>query len=101
MLIDSDLDKVLSVINLQDAYKEAITKGLPTSEDLEDLFSEMADNRAKVESTLRLFVDMEIVFFTDIRRTMFVFDWFIENIVDPNFSWASFTHGSYISDKRS
>jgi hypothetical protein len=90
----------LSVLGLQDAPKEAIPKGLPKIEDIEDLFSEMADNREKVESTLRLVVDMDIVSDTDIRRTVFVFDWFIDNIVDPNFSWASFTRGAYISDKR-
>jgi hypothetical protein len=61
----------------------------------------MDDNRARVESTLRLIVDMDIVSDTDIRRTMFVFDWFIDNIVDPIFSWATFTCGAYISDKRS
>jgi hypothetical protein len=99
MAIDSDLNKLLSVIGLQGASKEAITKGLPKIEDLEDLFSEMAGNRAKVEITLRLVVDMEIVPDTDIRRTMFVFDWFIDNIVDPNFSWAIFTCGAYIYDK--
>jgi hypothetical protein len=59
----------------------------------------MADYRAKVESTLRLIVD--IVSDTDIRRTMFVFDWCIDNIVVPNFAWASFTRGEYLSDKRS
>jgi hypothetical protein len=48
MAIDSDLNKVLSVIGLQEASKEVIAKGLPTIEDLEDLFSEMADNRAEV-----------------------------------------------------
>jgi hypothetical protein len=74
---------------------------LPTLEDVEDLFSEMADNRAKVESTLRLVGDMDIVSDTYISLTMFVFDWFIDSIVDPNFAWASFTHGAYISDKRS
>jgi hypothetical protein len=59
----------------------------------------MADNRAKVESTLRLVVDLDIVYDTGIRRTMFVFDWFIDNIVDPQFAWASFTRRAYISDK--
>jgi hypothetical protein len=99
MAIDSDLNKVLSGIGLQDASKEAIAKELPTIEDLEDLFYEMADNRAKVESTLHLVVDMAIVSDTDIRRTMFVFDWFIDNIVDPNFALVSFTRGAHISDK--
>jgi hypothetical protein len=44
---------------------------------------------------------MVIVSDTDIHHTMFVFDWFIDNIVDPNFAWASFTRGTYLSDKRS
>jgi hypothetical protein len=101
MAIDSDLYKVLFVFGLQDASKEAITQGLPTIKDIEDLFSEMADNRVNVESMLCLVVDMVIVSDTSIRRTMFVFDWFIDNIVDPNVAWASFTCGAYISDKRS
>jgi hypothetical protein len=101
MAIESDLNKVFFVIGLQDASKEAIVKGLTTIEDLEDLFSEIADNRVKVERTLRLIVNMAIVSDTDIRRTMFVFVWFIDNNVDPNFAWASFIHGSYISDERS
>jgi hypothetical protein len=92
---------VLSIIGLQDASKEAIAKGLPTIEDIEDLFSEMAYKRVKVESTLRLVVDMDIVFDTDIRHTMFVFDWFIDNIVDPNFAWARINRGAYIYDKHS
>jgi hypothetical protein len=37
----------------------------------------------------------------DIRRFMFVFDWFLANIVDPNFAWANFTHALYVADKRS
>jgi hypothetical protein len=99
MAIDSDLNMVLSVAGLQDGFKEAIAKGFPTIEDIEDLFSEMVDNRSKVESTLRLIMDMEIVSDTATHRTIFVFDWFIDNIVDPNFAWASFTRGAYISDK--
>jgi hypothetical protein len=101
MMIKSDPNKVMSINGLQEASKEAIAKGLPTIEDLEDLFSEMADNRAKVESTLHLIMDMDIVSDTDILRTMFVSDWFIDKIVDPNFVWASFTCGAYISDKHS
>jgi hypothetical protein len=86
MVIDSDLNKVLFVIGLHEASKESIVKGLPTIEDLKDLFYEMADNRAKVESTLRLIVDTDIVSENDIRCTVFVFNWFIDNIVDPNFA---------------
>jgi hypothetical protein len=46
----------------------------------------MADDRAKFEATLRLVVDMKIVSGIDIRRTMFVFDWFLDTIADPNFT---------------
>jgi hypothetical protein len=35
------------------------------------MFSEMADNRAKVESTLRLVVDVDTGSDTNIRITMF------------------------------
>jgi hypothetical protein len=31
---------------------------------------------------------------------MFVFDWFIANIVDPNFAWTDFTWVVYVADKR-
>jgi hypothetical protein len=59
--IDSDLNKVLSVIGLQDAAKDAIAKGLPTCEDLEDLFTDMADDKTKVEATFHLVFDTKIV----------------------------------------
>jgi hypothetical protein len=50
MAINSDLDKVLSVIGLQNASKDAIAKVLPTCEYLEDPFTDMADDKAKIEA---------------------------------------------------
>jgi hypothetical protein len=84
MAIDSDLNKFLCLIILHDAYKEAIAKGLPTIKDLEDLFSEMADNRVKVEITLRLVVDMDIVSYTYILCTMFVLTGLFTKLWTPN-----------------
>jgi hypothetical protein len=92
--IDSDLNKLLLVICLQDKSKDAIAQGLPTYEDLEDLFMDMAEDKAKVESTFQLVVDKNIVSDSDIHRVMLVFDWFVANIVDPNFAW-------YVADKQS
>jgi hypothetical protein len=68
-------------------------------EDLEDLFTDMADDETKVEATFRLVVDTKIVTDIDIRRVMFVFDWFLANIVDPNFAWTNFTRAVYVADK--
>jgi hypothetical protein len=99
MAIDSDLNKVLSAIGLQDASKDAIEKGLPMCEDLEDLFMDMADDKATFEATFRLVVYTKIVTDIDIRRVMFVFDWFLANIVDPNFAWTNFTRALYVTDK--
>jgi hypothetical protein len=73
MTIDSKLNKVLSVIGLQHASKDAIVKGLLTREDLKDLFTELADNKSKVETAFRLVVDTSIVNEIDIHRVMFVF----------------------------
>jgi hypothetical protein len=89
------------VISLQDASKNAIAKGLPICEDLKDLFTDLADDKTKVEATFRLVVGTSIVTDIDIRRVMFVFDWFLANIGDPNFAWANFTHAVYIADKPS
>jgi hypothetical protein len=49
--IYSNLNKVLLVIVLQEASKDAIAKGLPTCEDLEDLLMDMASDKVKVEAT--------------------------------------------------
>jgi hypothetical protein len=37
----------------------------------------------------------------DIHRVMFVFDWLLDNIVDPIFAWTNFTRAVYVADKRS
>jgi hypothetical protein len=71
MPIDSDLNKVLSVIGLQDAAKDAIAHGLPTCDNLEDLFMDMVDNKANIEATFRLVVNTKIVTDIDIRRVCF------------------------------
>jgi hypothetical protein len=61
----------------------------------------MADDKAQTEATFRLVVDTKIVTEIDIHHVMFVFDWFLAKIVDPNFAWANFTHAMYVADKRS
>jgi hypothetical protein len=100
MPIDSDLNNILSVIRMQDASKDAIAKGLPMCGDLEDLFTDMADDKTTVEATFRLVVDTKVVTDIDIRRH-FLFDWFLANIVRTNFAWANFTRAVYVADKRS
>jgi hypothetical protein len=100
MTIDPSLNLFLSVIALSDASNEAISKGLPTCEDLEDLFLDLAADKSKVESTLWLAVDTTIVSDIDIYRIMFVFDWFMLNIVEPNFAWSTFTRSVYVADYR-
>jgi hypothetical protein len=101
MPIDSELNKLLSVLALSDATKAAAAQGLPTCEHLKDLFLELAADKANVEAMLRHIIDETIVSDIDIRRIMFVFDWFMMNIVDPNFAWSNFTRSVYVADKRS
>jgi hypothetical protein len=60
----------------------------------------LANDKAKVESTLRLSVDTAVVTDIDIHHIMFIFDWFIANIMDPNFAWTDFTRAVYVADKR-
>jgi hypothetical protein len=60
----------------------------------------LADNKAKVEATLQLIVETNVVTGIDIRCIMFVFDWFIANIMDTNFAWMDFTRAVYVADKR-
>jgi hypothetical protein len=100
MMIDPALNSVLSVLALSDASKAAIAKRLLTWENLEDMFLELAADKSKVESTLWIDVDKTIVSDIDIRRIMFVFDWFMVNIVDPNFAWSTFTKSVYVDDKQ-
>jgi hypothetical protein len=49
-------------------------KGLPTCEDLEDVFLVLAADKTKVEAMLRHIVDESIVSDIDIHRIMFFFD---------------------------
>jgi hypothetical protein len=100
MPIDSGLNALLSVLALSDATKAAVAKGLPTCEELEDVFLALAADKTEVESMVRKIVDETIVSDIDIRRIMFVFDWFMMNIVDPNFAWSNFTRSVYVADKR-
>jgi hypothetical protein len=67
---------------------------------LEDLFLDIAADKSKVKSTLWLAVDTTIMTDIDIRRIMFVFDWFMVNIVDPHFAWCTFTRSVYLDDKQ-
>jgi hypothetical protein len=85
------------VIGLQSA---SIVKGLPTYKDLEDLFADLVDDKAKAKATFHLVVDTSIITKIDIHRDMFVFDWFLANIVEPNFAWANFTRAMYGTDKQ-
>jgi hypothetical protein len=101
MPIDSAINKVLSVIGLQDAAKDAIAKGLPTCEDLEDIFTDMANDKTEVEATFRLVVDIKIVTDVDMRRVQFVFDWFLANIVDQNIALTNFSGAAYVAGKLS
>jgi hypothetical protein len=100
MPIDLELNTLLSVLALSDATKAAVAKGFPTCEHLEDLFLELAADKAKVEAMLWHIVDESIVSDIDIRRIMFVFDWCMMNIVDPNFYWSNFTRSVYVADKQ-
>jgi hypothetical protein len=99
MPIDSGLNALLSMIAFSDATKAAVAKGLPTCEDLEDVFLALAADNTKVEAMLRHIVDETIVSDIDIRRIMFVFDWFMLNIFDPNFACSNFTRSVYVADK--
>jgi hypothetical protein len=98
--IDPALNSVLSVLALSDAPKAAISKLLTTCEDLEDLFLDLAADKSKVKSTLRLVFDTTIVSDIYIHRIMFFFECCMVNIVEPNFAWSTFTKSVYGADKR-
>jgi hypothetical protein len=100
MPIDSELNSLFSVLALSDATKAAVAKGLPACEDLEDLFLALAADKAKVEAMLRHIVDESIVSDIDICSTMFIFDWCMMKIVDPNFAWSTVTTSVYVADKQ-
>jgi hypothetical protein len=61
---------------------------------------DMDDDKAIVEATFGLVVDTNIVTDIEIRRVMLVFDWFLANIVDPYFAWATFTRAVYVAEIR-
>jgi hypothetical protein len=90
----------LSLLTPLNFFLVAIANGLPTCEDLEDLFLDLAADQRKVKSTLRLAVDITIMSDIDIHRIMFVFDWLMVNTIDPNFAWSTFTRSMYVADKR-
>jgi hypothetical protein len=94
------LNTLLSVLTLSDATKLAVAQGLPTCEDLQDLFLALAADKTKVEAMLQHRVDETIVSEIYIRRIRFSFDWFMMNIVHLNFAWSNFTRSVYVADKR-
>jgi signal transduction histidine kinase len=91
MPTNSELNTFLTVLALSDAMKAAVAQGVPTCKYLEDIFLELAANKAKVEAMLQHTIDESIISDIDIHRIMLVFDWCMMNIVDPNFACSNFT----------
>jgi hypothetical protein len=100
MPIDSRLNGLLSVLSLSEPVKTAVSVGVPTLEDLEDVFLDLADDESKVRAMLEHILDESIVTHHDIRCLMFVFQWFMLNIADPDFQWSNFTRSVYVAHKR-
>jgi hypothetical protein len=100
MPIDSRLNGLLSVLSFSEPVKTAVSAGVPTLEDLEDVFLNLEDDKSKVRAMLEHILDESIVAHHDIRRIMFVFQWFMLNIADPNFQWSNFTRSVYVAHKR-
>jgi hypothetical protein len=73
MLIDTGLNSLLSVLSLSEPVKTAVSVGVPTLEDLDNLFLDLADDESKVRAMLEQVVDESIVTNHDIRLLMFVF----------------------------
>jgi hypothetical protein len=96
MVIDSVLNSMLTVLALSSATKEAIVAGIPTCEDLEDPIPDLAAGKKKVEAAIIIIIDTNV----DVCRVMFVFDFLVMNIVDPNFAWSNFTSSVYVAEKR-
>jgi hypothetical protein len=86
MPIDSGLNGLLLVLSLSEN-----SVGVPTLEDLEDVFLDLVDDESKVRAMLEHILNESIVNHHDIRRIMFVFQWFMLNIADPDFQWSNFT----------
>jgi hypothetical protein len=100
MPIDSGLNGLLSILSLSEPVKTAVSAGVPTLEDLEDVFLDLADDESKARAMLEHVLDESIVTHNDIRRIMFVFQWFMWNIADPDFQWSNFTCSVYVAHKR-
>jgi hypothetical protein len=83
MPIDSGLNGLMSVLPLSEPVKTTVSAGVPTLEDLEDVFLDLADDESKVLAMLEHILDESIVTHHDIHCIMFVFQWFMLNIVDP------------------
>jgi hypothetical protein len=100
MPIDYGLNKLLSVLSLSEPVKTAVSVGVPTLEDLEDVFLDLADDESKVRAMLEHIPYESVVTHHDICRLMFVFQWFMLNIADPDFQWSNFTCSVYVAHKR-
>jgi hypothetical protein len=100
MPIDSGLHGLLAVLSLSEPLKTAVSVGVPTLEDLDNLFLDLADDESKVRAMLEHVLDESIVTNHDILRLMFVFQWFMLNIADPDFQWSNFTRSVYVAHKR-
>jgi hypothetical protein len=99
MPIDSGLNRLLSILSLLEPVKTAVSAGVPTLEDLEDVFLDLADDESKVRAMLEQILDESIVTHHDIHRIMFVFQCFILNVADPDFQWSNFTRSVYVAHK--
>jgi hypothetical protein len=73
MPIDSGLNGLLSGLSLSEPVKTAVSAGVPTLEDLEDVFLDLADDESKVRAILEHILDESIVTHHDICRIMSVF----------------------------
>jgi hypothetical protein len=58
MPIDTGLNSLLSVLSLSEPVKKAVSVGVPTLEDLENLFLDLADDESKVRAMLEQVVDV-------------------------------------------
>jgi hypothetical protein len=100
MPIYTRLNSLLSVLSLSEPVKTAVSAGVPTLEDLENLFLDLADYGSKVRAMIEQVVDESIVTSHDILHLMFVSQWFVLNITDPDFQWSNFTRSVYVAHKR-
>jgi hypothetical protein len=100
MPIGTGLNSLLLVLPLSEPVKTAVSAGVPTLEDLENIILDLADDEFKVRAMLEQVADESIVTSHGIRCLMFVFQWFMLNIADPDFQWSNFTHSVYVAHKQ-